>query len=107
MGSKKDAQSELLKKLCSSFGGTGELSKLLGYPRYLINNWKWRGRVPLKLVYVIGNKLKIPPGALNYSEFKQFYGAYMQELTWEECVRGCGLREDVIKYILSFKQPEY
>ena len=96
----------LLYAIWNRFGGATHLSRAYFpsiKPQNFVN-WMDRGKVPLKYVIIISNKLKIPTWSLNYEDMSLMFPG--EAPPWREVVNSCGINNSVVKQILFLKPPK-
>lgn len=96
-------QQELLDAIWWANGGLLKTAKLTKIPKYQLNIWRKRGKVPLRYVRNLSKILDVPMAAFNYLELHEILGP--QVGTWPGVVRSCRLRKDRIEKVLKANWP--
>jgi hypothetical protein len=96
----------LLNLIWWRFGGPAKLTKVHFPELHRQNwvNWRERGNVPLKLVYTIANRLKIPVWGLNYEELAVMMPDDIPP--WRDVVASYGFSKYEISRVLYLKPPK-
>lgn len=104
----KDGQAILLDALFKKHGGLRASALKIGKPvtEGQLNMWRKRGKVPVKHVPLVANKLGVPSLALNYVEMVKLL--FFEEITisWSDIVKQAGFGKDITNKILRAKKPK-
>lgn len=96
----------LITALWNHFGGPTAVKDKF-FPKWKGSdffNWRIRGKVPLQLVPIVANAMKIPKWGLNYEELSMFYLGDVP--LWNDVVKSYKFSKEVEDYILFYKPPK-
>lgn len=98
------SQALLLQFLWRKHGGPSRIAQLCGVAVQHPNNWRMRGKVPLKSCKRVATAINESIWALNYKELSRIYSDDSVP-TWSAVVKACFLDPPDEKQVLSLKAP--
>ena len=96
----------LIKMLWIRYGGPAQIHQKFfpEIPRQDFVNWRERGRVPLKLVHKVADKLGISIWGLNYEDLAVMYPTKIP--SWRQVVFSYNFKAAITGQILYLKPPK-